>query len=171
MKRIIFVSVIALAILSSCSNKNKTNPLYYSNDMESANCWNDNNTLVVGAAHSGKTFSKVTPESPYSFTFHKLLKDISSKRVRRVEYSCWVNLSSSTSQANLVLAIDTVGKSLLWVGTPTKEFVSVPNKWVKMKGKATIPANINRENEIKIYVWDNGKDAVSVDDFEITFKE
>ena len=171
MKRIIFFSLIALAILSSCSNKNKTNPLYYSNDMESSNCWNDNNTLVVGIGHSGKVFSKVTPEIPYSFTFHRPLKDISSKRVRRVEYSCWVNLSSTTSQANLVLAIDTTGKSLLWVGTPTKQFVTEPNKWVQMKGRATIPANISRDNEVKIYVWNNGKDAVSVDDFEITFKD
>ncbi len=171
MKNNFIISIFALLFLASCSSKPKNPGLTFSNDLENANCWSDNNTITYGTGHSGKVFSKVTPENQYSFTFHKALKDISQRRVKKAEYSAWVNLSSASSEATLVLSIDSSAKSLFWLGTSTKTSVAVPDKWVQIKGKATFPYNIGRDNEVKIYLWDNGKDAVLVDDFEITFKD
>ncbi len=171
MKNLIIISFIAMAMLTSCSDKKKNTGLTFSNDLENVSGWSDGNTLTVGLGHSGKYFSKITPENQYSFTFHKPLKDISAKRVKKAEYSVWVNLPNSTSEATLVFSVDSASKSMMWIGTSTKELAVAPNKWVQIKGKATLPANMNRENELKIYVWDNGKDPVLVDDFEISFKD
>ena len=169
MNRIIIISAIALLFLASCSGKKKVVGIHFENDMENSPCWSDAGTLTYGEGHTGKVFSKVTPELPYSFTFHKQLKDLSTKRVRKAEYSAWVKLSGASSEATIVLQIDSAGKTLFWVGNSTKLMGAPSDKWVQLKGKATLPMEVSRENEVKVYVWDNGKDVVLVDDLEVTF--
>ncbi len=169
----LLVIIAILSLFFSCAKENKTkDPLYYSNDLENTIGWNDHASLTVGDdAHSGKVFSKTTAEFPYSYGFHRTLKDISEKRVKKAEFSAWVNTSTANSKGNLVLAIDTANNNIFWVGTDLKTLNVTPGKWFQVKGKATLPLNISKSADLKVYFWNTGKDAVLVDDFEITFKD
>ena len=165
------LTLISISLLFSCSNdKKKVEGLVFSNDFESSLGWAENNTITTGEGHSGKVVSKTTPESQYSYTFHRLLKDISPKRIKRAQFSAWVSLSSANSKGSLVLSIDSVGgeKSILWNGVDTKNFVTSPNKWTQIKGTVNFPANISPASELKFYFWNTGKDAILVDDVECT---
>ena len=166
-------TLLVVTLFLSCSKENKSkNPLYYANDFESTIGWVEHSTLTTGDnAHSGRTFAKTTPESPYSFGFHRFVKDLSTKRVKKAEFNAWVNPASAESKGNLVLAVDTAGTNIFWVGMDIKNFGATPGKWTQIKGKATLPMNLPKNADLKIYYWNTGTDAVLIDDFEITFKD
>jgi hypothetical protein len=173
MKRIVIV-LTAIIFLYSCGNhKKKSGPLDFSNDFEGQIGWTDipHGTLMFGNAHSGKVLSKTTPENQYSFGFHRFLKDLSTKRIKKAEISVWVNLSSANSTGSLVLAIDSAGTGLFWKGIPTKDFTTTPDKWTEMKGSILIPETVSRNGELKVYFWNSGKDPILVDDIDVSLKE
>src|ERR1039457_6578385 len=99
MKKIVFI-LSAIIFLYSCKGSSKkSGPLDFSNDFEGQIGWVDipHGSLIIGNAHSGKVCSKTTPENQYSFGFHRSLKDLSSKRIKKAEISAWINLSSANS--------------------------------------------------------------------------
>lgn len=173
MKKIVFVLITTIFFYSCSHDKKKSGPLNFTNDFEGQIGWVDipHGTLMVGNAHSGKVLSKTTPENQYSFGFHRFLKELSSKRIKKAEYSAWVNLSSANSAGSLVLSIDSAGVSLFWKGIPTKDFTTTPDKWTEMKGNTLIPETISRNGELKVYFWNSGKDPILVDDIDVSLKE
>jgi len=164
----------AIFFLYSCSGKSKkTGPLDFSNDFEGQIGWVDipHGTLMFGDAHSGKVLAKTTPENQYSFGFHRALKDLSSKRIKKAEISAWINLSSANSAGSLVLAIDSANTGLFWKGIASKDFTTTPGKWTEMKGSILIPSTVSRNGELKVYFWNSGKDPILVDDIDVSLKE
>jgi hypothetical protein len=173
MKKIVIV-LMAIIFLYSCSGKSKkSGPLDFTNDFEGQIGWVDNphGTLVVGDAHSGRVFSRTAPENQYSFGFHRALKDLSAKRIKKAEFSAWINTSSAKSEGSLVIAVDSGQTGLFWKGFPIKDFATTPGKWSQIKGNVNLPATLNRNAELKVYFWNSGKDPILIDDMDVSLKE
>ncbi len=175
-KNLAFAAFISSFLLISCSRENKQGGLHYFNDFESVKGWSKMPipTLVEGNAHSGNFSLKIDSLEGFSHAFNIKMKDISNKPIKKVRYSMYCMIKSLNAKASLVLAVDTVNKpNALWQGIPIQDQIKEINKWVKITGEVQLAQDgLNKpENNLVMYLWNNSKEVIFADDYELEFFE
>lgn len=166
--RTLFITLSAIAILTSCSEKQ---PIVFSNDTEPSQEWLNQETIKPRPnAHSGKTVSVIDSINTYSLGFKKTFKDIATDKIKTATLSYWVYLKNSTAKANTVYSVDFEGKNVNWEGPPLHEKVKEYNKWVQVSETFNIKDNTDPKSTMTFYVWNISKEEILVDDIKITFK-
>jgi hypothetical protein len=172
--RTLFITLSAISILASCSTKEvkqEKPAIIFENNTE-LDEWASTQTIKqVPNAHSGKFVSVVDSINPYSLGISKSIKDISTQPMDSVVFSYWVFLKNVNTDAKTVCDItDKEGKRLQWDGALLRDKIKEVNKWIEIKETFKIPATVNLESYMKLYVWNTSKDELLIDDLKVVFK-
>ncbi|MCK9616974.1 MAG: hypothetical protein M0R21_03975 [Lentimicrobiaceae bacterium] len=172
MKKFIFISIIS-ALLISCGGEkkgNKANVISVGQDLECVDCWANTSSVVKTMAHSGEFACKLDSVAEYSTTFQKTIGGISSKIPKKINVSLWVNSTQPSPDASIVLDINNNGKSVLWLANSFKDVVKNEKEWTEFKSSFKLPPTLKPEDLVKIYVWNNKKLNLFIDDINIEFE-
>lgn len=164
--------VFLLGFLLSCSDKNKPEQaIVLQNDFESMLGWSDveQGRLLKGNAHSGNYSALTDSNHPYSLGFIRKLREITDGPVKRIEMNAWVLTKSLNAKAKLVLSIESGGTPRFYEGVDILPSIEATQKWYSLRCHFDLPSDLDMDHEVRIYLWNTGKDTVLVDDFEIKF--
>lgn len=115
----------------------------------------------------GEKSQYLTKEKAYSSTFHKPVKEVFKKRGRYITVSVQCYFPEKVDRGNLVVSFERNGEYLEWFGTAIHPFVDSNNTWEEVFTCHPIPENINPDDEVFVYIWNNGEEAFYVDQIEI----
>jgi len=161
---------LLLIILFSCSS-DKKNDLTFKNDIDQMAGWIKDPTIMKGEGHSGKYFLKVDSLMPYSLGFNELLSNISSKPLKKINFSAWCKANTLTK--NVVLVCDVVTKEnqhIVYKGVSLKDYLKNPNEWMQISGDVNLPSNLPADAKVLVYLWTPQKEVAYIDDYEISFE-
>ena len=101
----------------------------------------------------------------------KTIENISKTKLDSIVFSYWILCKNDKAIAKTVISIDnaTDNKNVFWAGNPIKDKVKEYNKWVQVSESFKLPANIDPKNILKLYVWNNSKEEILLDDFKVEF--
>lgn len=163
-------------LMAACSNNEQDKGLEFTNDLEDVNGWSgiDHNvhTVVKGMARSGNYISKMDTVNRYGYLFRSKLSDLSDKPLKAVKVAIWANVTEVSAEALLVVAIDSLGKSILWEGQKLNEFVKKTDVWTEVLAEADLSKlKPGKDYVISVFVWNNGKSVIYTDDHRVRFVE
>ncbi len=174
MRTILFFSAVALFV-SSCSSpetKPTISPITMAYNNTEPDDWNNAYaTKPTDNAHSGKTVAYVDSAVEFSLGYSKSMANISKTPIDSVVFSYWVFMKDNKAKAKTVLSIDKADKSknLFWAGYLIDEKVKEYNKWMQVTESFKLPANMDPTSVLKLYVWNNSKEEILLDDFKVEF--
>lgn len=159
------VAIVSMAFLTSCSKKKQ---FIYENDADSKEWLNQSTIKMVGNPHSGMNASVIDSTHQYSLGLTKVFSNINDKLPTQVKFSYWAFVKSDQVKATTVISIDFNGQNKHWDGRPLKG--AVLNTWTKIEETFSIPAKTDLNNAISLYVWNNCKEEILIDDIKCEFK-
>lgn len=164
--------VLMLGFLLSCHKENKPEQvIVHQNDFDSMLGWSDvdQGRLFKGNAHSGNYSAFTDFNHPYSLGFIRKLREISDRPIKRIEMNAWVLTKSFDAKAGLVLSIESGGKPQFYKGVNVLDSIQATQKWYPVRCRFDLPSDLSMDHEVRMYLWNTGKDTVLADDFEIKF--
>lgn len=166
---LLFISLVAVACTTK-KTEEKTALLSTYNNTEPAE-WNSNSIKKSTDAHSGMNVATIDSATIYSLGYEKQIENISKTPISKAVFSYWIMLKNNKAVAKTVLSIDdTVSKkNIVWVGNPVKEKVKELNKWTQIEETFQIPKNVTPKHILKLYVLNDSKEEILLDDFKIDF--
>lgn len=164
--RTVGISLLLFFIVSCFPKKHK---ITYHQNMESVFGWMDEPTLESGQAYSGYFFSRTDSTRPYGVTFTQKLKNISNKAIKRIDAGVWVRMPDTSAKAQWVVSIEKVGTSLFWAGVEPRTVDPLPDKWTRLYVTYDLPEEYDPEALVKIYLWNESKKIVDIDDIDVHF--
>lgn len=159
-----FIAIFSLAFFASCSDKKQA---IYENDADSREWINQQSIKNSPNAHSGSSVSVMDSTHSYSLGLCKTIENIGIGKLKEVHFSYWVFMKSDQAKASSVISVDFNGKNVHWDGHPVKAEL---NKWVLIDETYTLPEKIDLNNQLSVYVWNNSKEEILVDDIRIKLK-
>jgi len=159
------IAIASIAFLTSCSKKKQ---FIYENDTDFHEWINQQYVRPVPNPHSGTTVSVIDSLHEYSLGLSKTIANISDKKLTQVKFSFWAYIKSDQAKATVVLSVDMNGKNNLWEGRPLKG--AALNTWTQIEETYAIPDKLDPNNVVSIYVWNNSKEEILIDDLKMVFK-
>jgi hypothetical protein len=165
MKHLFYLLLLSV-IVTSCGIESNNNA--FKNDFDQLADWCYNSPMLKkGTAHSGIYYCGLDSTNDYSITFQRFVKDLPIQNPKTINASAWVRTKSLETKATLIVTIDSIGGAVKYMGIPFINFVTAPDQWTEIKGTLEIPANVNADNFLKVYVNNVGKESVDIDDILI----
>ncbi len=132
-------------------------------------------SLSTAFAHSTPNSNLLNGENTYSATYETLIKDIDPTGLAFKTVVIEANVLSTFNAVDYVLVVsinDGSDKNILWQGKDIKNGNYPINSWNKESFAYTIKesAALKPENKIAVYLWNRSKNAIYVDDIDITFQ-
>jgi len=132
-------------------------------------------SLSTAFAHSTPNSNLLNGENTYSATFETLIKDIDPTGLAFKTVVLEASVLSTFNAVDYVLVVsinDGNDKNILWQGKDIKNSNYPTNSWNKESFTYTIKesAALKPENKIAVYLWNRSKNAIYVDDIDITFQ-
>lgn len=172
----IFYTLLSFAaiILSSCSGEQQTSEFVFYNDLENVRGWagaqNNEHTIIKGEAHSGHYLSKTDTLYQYGFTYRIKLSEVSIEPVNKLKASTWVKIKDEKANADLVIALDSMGKSISWSSLPISEFVTKTDQWINVTSEVQWPQlTSSKDYVVSVFIWNRGRADVFADDCRVEF--
>ncbi|HRG58062.1 MAG TPA: DUF6056 family protein [Bacteroidia bacterium] len=143
----------------------------------------ENDQIVFkNPANLSTAFSKSAPNSnllngidSYSAAYEVKVKEIDPTGLSFKTIVLDAHVFTPSTEVDYVLVIsfsDKNGKTILWQGKDVKNVNYPINIWNKETFSCTIKesAALMPDNNIAVYIWNRGKNAIYLDDIEITFE-
>ncbi len=178
-----YVFLKADSVYQNCFGGNNEIPGYtmdmthpfrlYRTDFEKfSDVWKNSVNKIVPFAHSGRSVGYMDSLHPYSATLEIRPDTLSPLPVVfYVEGSVWVrdSIKGSSDKAFFVFSMDSINQQVnYWYGFPINDIPDNPARvWRKCRFSLTLPEFKVPGKVLKIYVWNNGKKLVMIDDFSI----
>ncbi len=159
------IAVASIAIFTSCSKKKQ---FIYENDTDFHEWINQQSVKSSPIAHSGVSVSIIDSTHEYSLGLSKTIANISDQKLTQVKFIYWAFIKSDQAKASTVLSIDLNGKNNLWEGRSLKG--ATLNTWTQIEETFAIPDKLDPSNVISLYIWNNSKEEILIDDLKIVFK-
>jgi hypothetical protein len=179
MKNIVFTCLLGgMLFAASCSfdeneNSNTVDSTEktirtYQTDMY-PDCWTTESSLQKAVVHTPPFASRVDTAFPFSYGFISYFRDISDVRPQRVSVNFWTLFPKTGANANLVVTIDSVTKTIFWQSLPLMDSVKKASEWKNINCRVALPGNVGPDDKIRIYVWCPDKQEIFVDDLTVKF--
>jgi uncharacterized membrane protein YphA (DoxX/SURF4 family) len=147
----------------------------YRTDLEKvSDVWKNSVNKIVPYAHSGRFVGYMDSLYPYSATLEirpDTLTDYPA--LFYVEGSVWVrdSIKGASDKAYIVFSMDSIDQQgNYWYGFPVNDVPDNPaGVWRKCRFSLTLPEFRVPGKVLKIYIWNNGKKPLMIDDFSVTF--
>lgn len=177
MKRILFLSAVALIIVS-CNSANEkkstgTNRIkVITTDIENVDSlnnaipstWKNLKTIVEGVAHSGKIASKIDSVNNFSLLYEAKLSDMDEAIPQEIEFTTYGCALLPDSKAILVVSVN---GDKYYKGVTLDTLFTNVNEWKQMNATFKLPEGLKKDDIIKAYVWNNGIGELLIDDFKL----
>jgi hypothetical protein len=186
MKKLIVFTFTGL-LLFSCSNSTpktggdaaqpKQNLLEITNDMENAVAvipsWINEKTIIImkePAAHSGKYACVTNDTIQYSYAYNELVKNINTGLPKKVNIDGWVYTTVANPNLGIILDVSQNKQLYDWKAYPLTDTLSETGKWVEFNAHFFFDKPLNPDQTIKLYAWNQSKNAIYFDDLKISFE-
>ncbi len=150
------------------SNKHSRQLLFKAeNDFESpAKHWNNATDLTVDRAFSGKYSEKL---GEFSVCCTIPIDSLLTNSVKQIVVSPKLKiLAVNSAECSLVIAMETDGKQYFWKGFELSKYIKSKGGWWQASVNEIIKrADIQANSVMKIYVWNNKKNEIYIDDWKI----
>jgi hypothetical protein len=124
--------------------------------------------------HSGNTSCVLDSVAIFSPAVEKRYSEITEKYYAWIRISVWVYPTSEVKQnpANLIATFMHNGKAYNYRGLGTDKLNLEVSKWSKITFDYLTPEVIRNEKDyLSIYIWNNGKGKIYVDDLQVDILE
>ncbi len=115
--------------------------------------------------HTLPSSFKVEKENTYPLTFEGQIKDLFKKGEKDLVISTWLKFPENASGI-LSIDISREGESFFWRGYEIAPYRK-NNEWFHLIKVLSLEKEIQAEDKIKIFVWNNNQSEFWVDDFEL----
>lgn len=187
MKKLLFFAFAGVLLYSCSSSKPKTDApadqaqqktIEITNDLENASAvipsWINEKTVVSmkdPAAHSGEFACLTDANAEYSYAYQELVKNINTGIPKRVVIKGWAYTTVASPKLGLIANISEAGKQIDWKVSPLTDDLKETGKWVEFsKDYYLTNTALTPETEIRIFAWNQSKQAIYFDDLIITFE-
>lgn len=168
------VAVTTLAgTLTSCGNNggaSRAENVVAANDFESMDGWAPANPSITREkAHSGHYSARINQAVEFSAGYTNLLGSMSSVRMQKLTVKAWGLRSGGDAKASLVVQVvnPVTGASLYWQALDVTTQVTTLNRWTEVSKTFDIPATLGPTEQMRIYLWRTGSQAVYLDDIAL----
>lgn len=128
----------------------------------------DNKLVRTKLAKSGNYVFQVNKEIEFSLTYCSKLYDLDSNLIKNITIGTWI-FCKDAIEGNFTVEINSESKSLLYKAVKLQEKIKTLNKWEYLSVEVSLDKLVlqNPNNELKVYLWNNAKREILMDDFEI----
>ncbi|HBZ66185.1 MAG TPA: DUF4843 domain-containing protein [Bacteroidales bacterium] len=151
-----------------CDSRYQTS---FFNDCDKGIIWGQMQTLTTDMAHSGEKSSMTGAGNDYSITFEYPLKVIPDSLKKTINVEFWLHQPSLNHDAKLVIQASGQGFHDYWNGYDIKSIVKDINVWARYNISISVPDSIKQADLIKIYVLNQSKEKIYIDDFKILVRD
>lgn len=124
-------------------------------------------TIVDSKIFSGNKAVRLEGALEYSPTFKAKVGDILKTPDDIINVSLMGYLATADAEAQVVIAFENKGENLSWSSNKFSYFLKQPTKWGKVFFSLRLPEKISKQDLVSIYVWDNSKKLVFIDNIEV----
>lgn len=139
------------------------------NNLEAVEGWRSDMQLIKMQAHSGIFATWSDTDQVYSLAYHLPLKGITNDQIYHVVAKVWAQCTRLSSRSFLVASLDSGGQHKVYKSVQVETFTDRTNVWFGVRLDLDLPDNARPEDELYVYVMNEGKDKVYFDDMEIEF--
>lgn len=182
MKRIYFpcaiVLIISAALISqSCkSGKNDSKNSSYTKTISTnienldslskviPSTWKNLNTVVEGVASSGKYASKIDSVHIFSMLYESKLSNIDNNIPVGATFSAKGCALIPDSKAIMVISVN---HDKYYSGVSVDSIFNNVGEWKDIKASFKFPKTLKSDDEIKAYVWNQGKGEFLIDNYKL----
>jgi len=129
--------------------------------------WNQNDQELSGdIKYAGERSNRI---SEYSSTFEYPLDSLSGhgsyKLLVKCSLFCYV---SDKTSSKIIVSLENGGDSYFWKAFEINRHIKAYSNWWPLSFNVTIPVeDLRADSRLKVYVWNNEKQTVYIDNFEI----
>lgn len=164
-------TLIVVSLLLSIASCGKRKAETFYNNCDKDGMWTGNSSLKDRPdAHSGGMVSVIDSTTEYSLTLNKQLNELVNGLPKEINVSAWVRYTNMNAKASLVLSIEKDGKVGIYEVVDISKTIKEPNRWYLISKKVKVKSNISTDNLMKVYVWNNSKEEIWVDDIKVDVK-
>jgi len=145
-------------------------PMFYSgnNFEQKVEKWNvDEKYIQDSIVATGKYAMMMDSALEYGPTFKAKVKDIFKSTSDILNVSLLGRIAELNDDAQLVVSFDKEGNSYDWHGNSFSFFIKGKDQWKRIFLSVRLPQDVSPEDNVSIYVWNNGKKTIFIDDMQI----
>jgi hypothetical protein len=148
------------------------------NNFESVQGWGGANepSVTTNKAHSGKTSIWVNPQVEFSYTYIRLLSQMTAgDKPKKLTVEGWAWVPDANAKASVMLDIKhspANGSTVFYGGMDLVDAVEGGfSAWKKVKHTFSLPDSVAFNNSVKVYMWRGTSQApVYFDDMAISIE-
>lgn len=184
MKRILLFATIGL-LLTACSNSGSKKQsvdnadqkeIVITNDMENALAvipsWHNEKSVIImkePAAHSGEYACETNEQMEYSYSFSELFKNLNKGVPKMAVVSGWVYTTVASPKLGVIVDIKENDVLYDWKVFPLTDILADTGNWVEFKANYYFDKPLNPEQKVSVFLWNQAKKPIYIDDLQITF--
>ena len=127
--------------------------------------WDPGQSLVTDMAFSRRYSSKTGDGNTYSIALKKPLSQIPDAAKHDIKVEAMIFQRTVDPEVKLVISISGKDTKEYWQGIPLKCLSTACNKWTTITYVVTVPTEVWRGDELKVYFLNPSKNKVYIDDF------
>jgi len=154
-------------LFTGCGNFENKKKLLFSNNLESIYGWNPDTKIIRIDSHSGHFSAYADSTEIYNLGFRLPLKDISLEKIYHARAKVWANCSALNNSSFLVVCLISKNESKAYSSTKVENFTTKTGVWFGVECLLDLPNDASPDDELVVYVMNQGKDRVLFDDMEI----
>ena len=163
----LFLSFLCLA---SCQHQQQEK-LLFTQDYEQSFGWNDV-PVEQGQAHTGNWAERMMPDRAYSFTFSTKLAELPLEKISSIKAGVWALSAEMNEAVYLVTALtNEKGEQLEYATVNMQEAFRRKQEWTFFQLNIKPRQLYAGSTQLKVYVWNAGKQRLLLDDFIIVFEK
>jgi hypothetical protein len=187
MKPVNILLILTLIFMVACNSSNTNNNATpaeqqdvvivqdFENAVDGLPNWNGVRTVFMTDStqtHSGNYVSLMNDTMEYSLAYNEKLTNINSEVPNSVDVEGWLKSITTMPNVSIIMDIkDAEGKSKAWRSYDVDSAINEAGSWKSVKWSTNLSnVDLDKEDNIKIFVWNKSKKEVMLDDLTITFK-
>lgn len=165
----LLVPVIIFCSFSCAPKKNKKEKAEkYEMSFEPAEEWqNLDLTKKHPQAHSGSNVCEVDTSREFGITFVKKLGDFQKGIPKGIKVGMWLRLDDPSKETAIVMSVEKDGQVLQWESMSLKPLIKKAANWTEASTIFSLKGEIPDASVMKVYLWNQGKQHLLIDDFVI----
>ncbi|TAH42058.1 MAG: hypothetical protein EYC69_06930 [Bacteroidetes bacterium] len=140
---------------------------------ESDDPWINQQTIIMGDAHSGQAFSRTDSVNPYGIGWRGPVPASFQNRNIHLSISGFARAFSVDAKASIVISILKQDSTVYWINRPVNYVDKTLSSWSKVNEEVMLPSNLcTADYTLLVYIWnENGHSICDFDDLSLVFNE
>jgi hypothetical protein len=143
----------------------------FSTDLESksfSDYWKGTESIIEGNAHSGKRFSRINNQHSLGLSYSSELPNFIKTKNFALEVEFYYRMQGITSKAIITVSLELKDSLIFQQSVPVASDSAV-NRWAIFRYRSLFPGNLPPNSVLSVTLKQNGKSAIDVDDYKISF--